>query len=105
MNILKYITALLLFTSISITSFAQQSKQERMDALEKKLVGLSAFVPGLKQKVQVGLSGVSIQEFLRAVAQSNQRNINVDPMLNIKVSSNVTNENALNILMFLAKNY
>ncbi|WP_285060256.1 secretin and TonB N-terminal domain-containing protein [Pedobacter ginsengisoli] len=98
-------TALLLFLSLSLPSFAQQSKQERMDALEKKLVGLSAFVPGLKQKVQVGLSGVSIQEFLRAVAQSNQLNINVDPMLNIKVSSNVTNENALNILMFLAKNY
>jgi type IV pilus assembly protein PilQ len=84
---------------------AQQSKEDRMDALEKRLVGLSAFVPGLKQKVQVGLSGVSIQEFLRAIAQANQLNINVDPMLNIKVVSNVTNENALNILMFLAKNY
>jgi type IV pilus assembly protein PilQ len=100
----------LLMVLIAVLSFAmpvlaQQSKQERMDALEKKLVGLSAFVPGLKQKVQVGLSGVSIQEFLRAVAQSNQLNVNVDPMLNIKVSSNVTNENALNILLFLAKNY
>lgn len=76
-----------------------------MDALEKKLVGLSAFVPGLKQKVQLGLSGASIQEFLRAVAQANQLNINVDPMLNIKVSNNFTNENALNVILFLAKNY
>ncbi|GGC72652.1 hypothetical protein GCM10011387_27690 [Pedobacter quisquiliarum] len=84
---------------------AQQTKVERMDALERKLVGLSASVPGLKQKVQVGLSGVSIQEFLRAVAQANQLNINVDPMLNIKVVSNVSSENALNILLFLAENY
>lgn len=76
-----------------------------MDQLEKKLVGLSAFVPGLKQKVELGLSGASIQEFLRAVAQANQLNINVDPMLNIKVSNNFTNENALNVLLFLAKNY
>lgn len=90
---------------LHVPAFAQQSKEERMDVLEKKLVGLSAFVPGLKQKVQAGLSGVSIQEFLRAMAQSNQLNINVDPMLNIKVSSNVTNENALNLLLFLAKNY
>jgi type IV pilus assembly protein PilQ len=90
---------------IHMTSLAQQSKDERMDALERKLIGLSASVPGLKQKVQVGLSGVSIQEFLRAVAQANQLNINVDPMLNIKVVSNVTNENALNILLFLADNY
>lgn len=101
-------TILILVTGLLILQMpvmAQQSKEERMNALEKKLVGLSAFVPGLKQKVQVGLSGVSIQELLRAVAQSNQLNINVDPMLNIKVSSNVTNENALNILLFLAKNY
>src|SRR5215217_533109 len=86
-------------------AYGQLGKEERMDALEKKLVGLSAFVPGLKQKAQVGLSGVSIQEFLRALAQSNQLNINVDPMMSIKVSSNVTNENALNILLFLAKQY
>lgn len=90
---------------LHLTVVAQQSKAERMDALERKLVGLSASVPGLKQKVQVGLSGVSIQEFLRAVAQANQLNINVDPMLNIKVVSNVSSENALNILLFLAENY
>jgi len=90
---------------LHLPAVAQQSKEDRMDALEKRLVGLSAFVPGLKQKVQAGLSGVSIQEFLRAIAQANQLNINVDPMLNIKVVSNVTNENALNILLFLAKNY
>ncbi|MES2457414.1 MAG: secretin and TonB N-terminal domain-containing protein [Bacteroidota bacterium] len=98
-----FVILLLVFVPFLLT--AQQNKQERMDALEKKLIGLSAFVPGLKQKVQVGLSGVSIQELLRAMAQANQLNINVDPMLNIKVSSNVTNENALNVLIFLAKSY
>src|SRR5215217_2450915 len=101
----KIIILLLCAFALLSPAKAQQEKQARIDLLEKKLVGLSAFVPGLKQKVQVGLSGVSIQEFLRAMAQSNQLNVNVDPMLNIKVSSNVTNENALNILLFLAKNY
>jgi type IV pilus assembly protein PilQ len=94
---------ILLLTQFSV--LAQQSQQERMDQLEKKLVALSASVPGLKQKVQLGISGASIQEFLRAVAQANQLNINVDPMLSIKVSNNFTNENALNIILFLAKNY
>lgn len=84
---------------------AQENPQQRIDALEKKLVGLSAFVPGLKQKVNLGLSGASLQEFLRAMAQSNQLNINVDPMLTTKVSNNFTNENALNVLLFMAKNY
>ena len=104
-NLINGSIVLVFLLMFSAPAFSQQSKSERMDALEKKLVGLSAFVPGLKQKVQVGLSGVSIQEFLRAVAQSNQLNINVDPMMNIKVSSNVTNENALNVLLFLAKSY
>lgn len=103
--ILTYTIFLLSLLLAAQLTFAQQNKQERIDALEKKLVGLSAFVPGLKQKVQVGLSGVSIQEYLRAMAQANRLNINVDPMLNIKVSSNMTNENALNILLFMAKNY
>ncbi len=106
----KQMKRVILFLVMGLLSWqnpvmAQQTKEQRMTELEKKLVGLSAFVPGLKQRVQVGLSGASIQELLRAVAQSNQLNINVDPMLNIKVSSNVTNENALNILIFLAKNY
>lgn len=96
---------LIIFFCLPLLLAAQQNQQERIDALEKKLVGLSAFVPGLKQKVQLGLSGASIQEFLRAVAQANQLNINVDPMLNIKVSNNFTNENALNVILFLAKNY
>lgn len=90
---------------IQVSAFGQQSQAERLGNLEKKLINLSASVPGLKQKVQIGLSGVTIQEFLRAMAQANQLNINVDPMLNIKISNNVTNENALNILLFLAKNY
>jgi type IV pilus assembly protein PilQ len=91
--------------SPGIAATAQLNSQERIDALEKKLVGLSAFVPGLKQKVNLGISGASIQEFLRAMAQANKLNVNVDPMLNIKVSNNFTNENALNVLLFLAKNY
>jgi len=96
---------LFLFLQLSLTAIAQQSQTERVDAIEKRLIGLSAFVPGLKQNVKIGSSGVSLQEFLRAMAQANQLNINVDPTINVKVSNNFTNENALNILLFLVKNY
>lgn len=104
-HILRMLLILVILSGCGIVATAQQNPQERIDALEKKLVGLSAFVPGLKQKVNLGLSGASIQEFLRAIAQANKLNVNVDPMLNIKVSNNFTNENALNVLLFLAKNY
>lgn len=53
----------------------------------------------------MNVSGVSIQEFLRALAQANQLNINIDPQLNFKVFNNFTNETALNVLVFLTKEY
>jgi len=96
---------MILLLILQIASFAQQNQQDRIKILEDKLVRLSAAVPGLKQKVQLGISGASIQEFLRAVAQANQLNINIDPMLNVKVSNNFTNENAINVLLFLASTY
>lgn len=102
---LQRLICLFLIALLGHAAYAQQSRQERTETLEKKLTALAVQVPGLKQKVQIGLSGASIQEFLRAVAQANQLNINVDPMLDVKVSNNFTNENALNILLFLAENY
>ncbi|WP_246834019.1 type II secretion system protein GspD [Pedobacter sp. G11] len=62
-------------------------------------------VPGLNQKVQLSMSGASAQEFLRALAQANNLNINIDPSLSFKVFTNFRNETAMNILLFVAKEY
>ncbi|WP_225872298.1 type II secretion system protein GspD [Pedobacter frigidisoli] len=51
------------------------------------------------------MSGASAQEFLRALAQSNNLNINIDPNLSFKVYTNFRNETALNVLLFVAKEY
>lgn len=78
---------------------------ERMKMVEQRLRNLAIAVPGLNQKVQMNVSNVSIQEFLRALAQANNLNINIDPQLNFKVYNNFTNETALNVLLFLSKEY
>jgi len=78
---------------------------ERVRLVQERLNNLAITVPGLNQKVQMSLSGVSAQEFLRALAQSNNLNINIDPQLNFKVFNNFTNETALNVLVFLTKEY
>ncbi|MCH8331491.1 MAG: hypothetical protein IH946_08960, partial [Bacteroidetes bacterium] len=53
---------------------------ERMDLLEKKLTELGATsVPGLNETVDISVSGVSIQEFLRGIAETNNLNISIDP--------------------------
>lgn len=82
-----------------------QSQSDRFQQIEGRLKTLAVTVPGLQQKVQLSMSGASAQEFLKALAQTNNLNINVDPQLNFKVYYNFSNETAINILLFIAKEY
>lgn len=91
------------FCLFSASSLAQLPAQERLQLIEQRLQSLSATVPGLSQPVQLAVSGVSAQEFLRALAQANKLNINIDPQINFKIFNNFTNETALNVLLFLAR--
>jgi type IV pilus assembly protein PilQ len=86
-------------------SFAQTDSDERVRVVKERLSNLAIIVPGLNQKVQMNVSNVSAQEFLRALAQANNLNINIDPQLTFKVFNNFTNETALNVLVFLTKEY
>lgn len=94
------------FLLSNIMGFAQGTGEaERVRLIQERLNNLAIIVPGLNQKVQLNVSNVSAQEFLRALAQANNLNINIDPQLNFKVYNNFTNESALNVLVFLAKQY
>jgi type IV pilus assembly protein PilQ len=98
------ITILLLL--IGKAGFSQNPVQgDRLKAIDERLRTLSVTVPGLNQQVQLSMSGASAQEFLRALAQANNLNINIDPQLNFKVYTNFRNETALNVLLFIAKEY
>lgn len=88
-----------------LTASAQVNSQERLKAIEERLRNLSVTVPGLTQPVQLSMSGASAQEFLRALAQANNLNINIDPQLNFKVYTNFRNETAMNVILFIAKEY
>ncbi len=82
--------------------------QEMTDSyarVEQRLNALAGTVPGLEKKVKLSVSGVTAQEFLRALAQSNDLNINVDPTLGFSIVNNFTGETAKNVLLFLAKTY
>jgi type IV pilus assembly protein PilQ len=69
------------------------------------LNALSASVPGLKQTVQFSVNNVLIQDYLSALAKSNNLSINADPKLNFRVNNNLNNVTAINVLLFLAKAY
>lgn len=99
------ILTLFLLVGLGSVQAQDQVKNDRLQQIESRLKVLSVSVPGLNQKVQFSMSGANAAEFLKALAQTNNLNINIDPQLNFKVYNNFTNETALNILLFLAKEY
>ncbi|MBS7565384.1 general secretion pathway protein GspD [Mucilaginibacter sp. Bleaf8] len=82
---------------------AQQ--QDRIQALQQKLEKLAVTVPGLNDGVQLAVTGVSLPDFLNALSKSNGLSLSVDPKLTFKVYNNFNNVTAINILIFLAKQY
>ncbi|MDQ0638340.1 type IV pilus assembly protein PilQ [Pedobacter sp. W3I1] len=105
LNVLIGMTLLLLSLSGLTVSAQVTTTPDRLKAIEERLRNLSVTVPGLNQPVQLSMSGASAQEFLRALAQSNNLNINIDPQLNFKVYTNFRNETAMNVILFMAKEY
>jgi type IV pilus assembly protein PilQ len=99
----KRFTLLFLILLIAAHCFSQST--DRLSVIEEKLNGLSASVPGLKQTVQFSVNNVLIQDYLSALAKSNNLSINVDPKLNFRVNNNLNNVTAINVLLFLAKAY
>jgi type IV pilus assembly protein PilQ len=98
-------TWLLLTVLVFAATLGAAQQPDRFAEMEKQMSALASATPGLNDKVDFSVSGVSIQEFLRGLAESNNLNINIDPSLTMKVYNNFTNEKVSNILLFLAKEY
>lgn len=99
MKIKQYILFSLLLFNLTLLS------QDRFAILEQKLIDLGKSVPGLNEKVDLSISGASIQEFIRAVGVSNNLNVNVDPAIDAKIVNNFSKVTAQEIFLFLCKNY
>jgi len=104
MNLRKILVLILSLCSF-IPLMAQQTLEQRYKQVEERLNAVAVMVPGMNEKVKLSVSGASIQEFTRALAESNGLNINVDPELQISIVNNFQEETALNVLLFLSKNY
>jgi len=83
-------------------SFAQD---EHLQQIQHRLDSLSVFVTGLKQPVRLLVTGVSIQNYLFAIAKANNLSISVDPKLNVQIFDTFNGITAANILVFLSKKY
>jgi len=97
---LKIIIILLFFLPVLAVK-----AQDRFEKLKTDIEQLSLTTPALNEKVNISVSRVSIQEFIRAVANNAGLNINVDPSLDISVINNFSDVTVKDMVVFLSKEY
>ena len=85
--------------------FTQENEQNRIQQISNTLETLKVDNPGLLENVELSVSNVSIQEFLRGIANANNLNISVDPSIGISLTNNFANVSVADMLVFLAKTY
>jgi len=79
--------------------------QNRLITIEKSLKELAVTEVGLQGKVELSVSGVSIQEFIRAIAAAHNLNVSIDPGLNATVANNFSNANVTDVFLYLCRQY
>lgn len=101
----RFVVVFFLLSGFLVHLKAQSANSNRFDILEQKLNEIANQSTGLNEKVELSVSGVAIQEFIRGMAVQNNININVDPGLSISVISNFTDVPVKEVLLFLCKKY
>ncbi|MGB3948537.1 MAG: hypothetical protein WBM13_11175 [Bacteroidia bacterium] len=96
---------IILILLISILPLFGSAQQDRFAVLETKLISLSETTPGLNAKVELSVNALPIQEFIRALATSNNLNVSIESNLNAKVINNFSNVSVSDVLMFLCRKY
>lgn len=89
----------------SVSLFTTHGQQNRMDKIESYLKTLNKDVPGLNEKVELSVNGVSIQEFIRGLAAAHNLNVSIDPGINVTIINNFSNATVSDVLLFLCRQY
>ncbi len=79
--------------------------QTRLDSIQQSLQKIATDAPGLNEKVELSVSGVSLQEFIRGIGAAHQLNVSVDPALKGNVVNNFSNAKVADVFLFLCKQY
>lgn len=93
----------IILSFLSVSFFL--NAQDRFDLLEQKLDQVAKNYPGINDKVELSMNGVSIQEYIRAIGTNNNLNVNVDPALDIKLSNSFSKVSVKEVFLFLCKRY
>ena len=100
----KLTLIILLLTALLPNKLWAQAK-DRTQIIQQRLDAIAVDVPGLDEKVQLMVTGISIVDYLNALAKSNKLSISIDPKLNFTVYDTFNGVTATNILVLLAQKY
>lgn len=92
----------------SILARAQSDSAElnRIREIESLLqLHADSNIPELNAKIDFSVSEASVREFLRGLAESAELNININPAIEGIITNNFKKETALNIIVFLCREY
>ena len=79
--------------------------QGRLEYIRMELDSLSEVMPGLNQEVDLSVSGLSLNEFIRNIANTTDLNINIAESVNGIITNNFSNVPAKDVLLFVCKEY
>ncbi len=96
---------LLTLLLIGLCALRPAHAQDRFSQLENRFEAMTIDYPGLEGRVQLSVTGVSIQEFLTGLAETHNLNISVDPSITEKVFNNFVNAKVSDVLLFLCREY
>ena len=103
---MKPIIRIFLLTAfLFLTGGARLFAQERFDSIEARLNLIGSENPGLYEKVEVSVDGISMQEFIRGLGTANNLNVSVESNLSAKIYQNFSNVRVLDVFMFLARKF
>lgn len=92
-------------TLLLFTQSIAQTNTDRFVVIEATLDSLSSHIKGLNGEVELSVSEIRLDEFLRALAMSHNVNISVGENLGLKVVSNFSKVSVKEVLLFLVKKY
>ncbi|SKC59267.1 type II secretion system protein GspD [Ohtaekwangia koreensis] len=110
MNNIRLIVACLLFFGVLSAGqvYAQDTDPflQRLEDIKIHLDFLSdSLAPGLNESANFSVAGLSLQIFLRTLAESHDLNIQVDPSINVTLANNFTSVRVKEIIYFLCQEY
>lgn len=81
------------------------SQQPSFIEMERTILDMAKVQPGLNEKVQVSVSGISLADFISAIAFEHNLNISVDDNLKAVVVNNFYDAVVKDVFIFLIKEY